>query len=358
MPACVFSNKKVDLSGGINPAREYVLADRPTTPQMRDACNIWLEEENGEFAIRLGIEAVAEEWDSQMVWLDIAFADGRVLSYRDERVNKPHSAIDANGLPTIRGAGDARFQCIKPFEKWTGQFKGLVPETTASDLAEVIWPDKPPMVQVDLNFEMNMAVPPWEPGSLLDEKEQEIMKGEQGDFISPRYEQLFRSVGVMTIGDKHYDFSGNGLRIRRQGVRILTGFWGHCWQSAVFPSGKAFGFNTFPPRDDGTPNYNEGFVYDGSGVLKPARAIQIPWITELNPRGDNVSCVLETADGEVVIEGETFINVRSRYKTDLSAMFGPNMPIIQQAHARYRWDGEETVGMVERSSLPHLFTDR
>ena len=52
-----------------------------------------------------------------------------------------------------------------------------------------------------------------------------------------------------------------GLRIRRQGVRRLEGFWGHCWQSALFPSGRAFGYIAYPPRPDGQPTFNEGYLY-------------------------------------------------------------------------------------------------
>lgn len=338
----------IDLSGGIDPAREWVMAERPATEGMRDAVNVWIEEENGAFAMRIGVEALAEEWESQLVWLDIAFPDGRVFNLRDE--NGPtHSALDEQGNPTIRGSGGVSFRCVKPFEQWDVHFEGRVPETSAMDLIREVWPDEPPMSNVAFDISMHMAVPPWAPGSML-KSAKELVEGEQGTFISPRYEQLFRCAGSMKIGEQSYQFKGNGLRIRRQGIRKFEGFWGHCWQSAVFPSGKAFGFNSFPPRDDGKPSYNEGYVFDGSGVLKPARAIQIPWMDALNPHGDDVSCVLETEDGNVTIEGVTFINLRSRAPGQLP----PSFPIVQQAHARYQWDGEETVGMVERSSKPEI----
>ena len=62
----------IDLTGGLSIEREYVFAERPG-PEVRDACNVWLEEENGAFAMRIGIEAVAEDWDNHEIWLDIAF---------------------------------------------------------------------------------------------------------------------------------------------------------------------------------------------------------------------------------------------------------------------------------------------
>lgn len=63
----------------------------------------------------------------------------------------------------------------------------------------------------------------------------------------PRYEQLFRATGSMEVAGRRQDFSGSELRIRRQGVRRLEGFWGHCWQSALFGSGRAFGYIAYPP---------------------------------------------------------------------------------------------------------------
>ncbi len=354
LPRFSMADMATDLSGGIDQKRELVLAERPQTPAMRDAVNVWIEEENAAFAMRIGVEALAEKWDNQLVWLDIGFPDGRVLNLRDEN-GKTHSALGKDGRPTVRGSGGVRFQCLDPFRHWQVTFSGRMPESTATELIQQVWPDKPVMTDVEFDIHMHMAVPPWMPGSMLKDDDKAAFEGEQGEFISPRYEQLFRCYGTMRIGKDVYNFSGPGLRIRRTGVRKLRGFWGHCWQSAVFPGGKAFGFNTFPPKGDGTPTYNEGYVFDGSGVLKPARAIKIPWLTELNPAGDDVSCTLETEDGIVSIEGATFINLRSRVPKGLTP---PGFPVVQQAHARYRWDGEDTVGMIERSSLPEVFTSK
>jgi hypothetical protein len=49
----------------------------------------------------------------------------------------------------------------------------------------------------------------------------------------------------------------------------------------------------------------------------------------------------------VAIDGTTFVNCRSRGHSTLP----PSFPIVQQSHARYRWDGEEACGMIERSTL-------
>jgi hypothetical protein len=335
----------IDLSGGLPPERDYVFAERPG-PEVRDAVNVWLEEENGAFAMRIGIEAVAEEWDRHELWLDLAYPDGRVISAR-ERGNS-HPAVGPEGKPTILGTGPLTFRCVEPFKLWTVSLKPHpITELTAAQLIADEYPDQPPMRTVAFEIEIEPAVPPLVSGTLT-AASAELMSGEQGSFISPRFEQLCRAKGYLEVDGERRAFKGQVLRIKRQGVRKFEGFWGHNWQSCLFPSGKAFGVNVFPPRADGKPSFNEGFVFDGDGTLKPARAVQIPWMRKLHQSGEDVPLVLETEDGQRhSIEGTTFINCRSRGHSVLPASF----PIVQQAHARYRWNGEEATGMIERSTL-------
>ena len=335
----------IDLTGGIDPGRELILAARPEEDGIRDAVNVWIEADDGAFGMRIGIEALAEEWDAHDVWLDVAFADGRVLSLRDRF--QPHSAIDEQGQATVRGAGPVRFQCIEPFRLWTINFKGQAAVTSATDLIQEIWPDDPSMAAVEFDIEMSMAVPPWASGTLLKEAGASL-KGEQGQFMSPRYEQLFRARGSLQINDEIHNFTACGLRIRRQGFRKFEGFWGHCWQSAVFPSGRAFGFNVYPPAPDGSTSFNEGFIFTGEGALIPARVVEAPWLVRLNASGDDVPVVLETDQERITIAGTSFINLRSRAHVQLP----PDFPIIQQSHVRFQWDNEVSVGMMERSSMP------
>jgi hypothetical protein len=334
----------IDLSGGLPVEREYFFDSRPE-PEVRDAINVWLEEENAEFAMRIGIERVAEEWDDPELWLDIAFPDGRVISGRE--VGAAPAATDADGRPTVMGCGPLLFRCIEPFRRWTISFSPhAVRELTARQLIDRDYPQDPPMREVSFEIEIRPVVPPLISGTLATASS-DLMSGQQGSFISPRYEQLCRATGSLTIDGERRTFAAPLLRIKRQGVRKFEGFWGHCWMSALFPSGRAFGVNVFPPRADGQPSFNEGFVFDGDGALKPARAIQAPWMRELLVAGEDVPLVLETADGLVEIAGTTFINCRSPGASVLPAGY----PIVQQAHARYRWGDETAVGMIERSTF-------
>jgi hypothetical protein len=122
---------------------------------------------------------------------------------------------------------------------------------------------------------------------------------------------------------------------------------------------------------DGESTFNEGYVFLGDdgddgddggadagrrdGGLVPARVVEAPWLTELQPLGQDVSLVLETADGTVRIEGETVLSTFDVFHDDDTEAIKalkqemPDFPALQQAGVRYRWDGEETYGMLERS---------
>ena len=84
--------------------------------------------------------------------------------------------------------------------------------------------------------------------------------------------------------------------------------------------------------------------------------VEAPWLTRLRPSGEDVSVVLETADGVERIEGETVLSTHditdpSEVPEELLAkMANWTFPALQQAGVRYRWKGEETYGMLERSS--------
>ncbi|GGB96286.1 hypothetical protein GCM10011494_13480 [Novosphingobium endophyticum] len=340
-----------DLSGGLAAEREYVLDARPEDG-VRDAVNVWIEEESGAFATRVGIEAVAEQWDRHEMWLDVAFADGRLYSRRGDGETQP--AAGPGGKPTVRATGPLRFECVEPFRRWTVTFKGQVAVTSAREIMEN--PDFRVKAWADIAFfiQMDMAAPPWQPGTMTPEAAA-AMAGKQGQFMSPRYEQLFRCTGSLTIDGETRTFAANGLRIRRTGFRAFAGFSGHCWMSAVFPSGRAFGLNAYPPRDDGEPTYAEAWVIDSDGRRIGARPVELPWLRKLVTGGEPVPLVLETLEGKrIAIDGVTFANTRSRGGHVLPPDWPKDWPIVQQSHAFYTWDGERTTGMIERSSKPSV----
>jgi hypothetical protein len=343
----------IDLTGGIDPAREYMFAERPDNPEMRDSVSFWVFDDRGQVGLpRVGIEAVAANWDAHGLQVNLAFPDGRVYRLREDAASWPVEGAD--GKPTTLGAGPLAFTCVEPFNVWTMTFDGQAVQTSSADL--VAGRKDGPLVDLQFDVEAKPAVPPWVQGALQPDASSALTTSIEGDLMGgPRYEQLFAATGAVRVGGTEHAFTGSGLRIRRQGVRKLEGFWGHCWQSALFGSGRAFGYIAYPPRPDGQPTFNEGYLFDGDGELIGARVVEAPWLTKLQPFGEDVSVVLATADGTVRIEGETVVSTHditdpSEIAADqLAKLANWTFPALQQAGVRYRWDGEETYGMLERS---------
>jgi hypothetical protein len=176
---------------------------------------------------------------------------------------------------------------------------------------------------------------------------------DEGDLMGHpwRFEQLCRASGVVRVGEEESTIEGGANRIRRQSIRRLATLRGHAWQAALFPSGRGFGCIAYPPRDDGKDTYNEGYVFEGDGDLVPARVVQAPWLRGLAAKGDDVTCVFETADGRIVIvSGETALSTFMIMPPDV----GGGGLQLQQAIVRYSWDVEESVGMLERSTAAAL----
>jgi len=350
----------MDLTGGIAREREYVFAERPDDPEMRDSASFWVVDDAGRVALpRVGIEAVAANWETHGLQVNVAFADGRVYRLRADGPSWPPAGPD--GRPTVLGAGPLAFRCVDPFDTWTMSFDGQAVQTSTFDLME--GRHDGPVVDVAFEVEAVMAVQPWIQGSLVPEAGAALATSIEGGLMGgPRYEQLFRATGTLRIGADESDggasleFGATGLRIRRQGVRHLAGFWGHCWQSALFPSGRAFGYIAYPRRDDGVATFNEGYVFERDGELVAAKVVSAPWLTELRALGQDVSLVLETEGRRVEIEGETVMATFDihhddrTFSTDAMKAEMPSFPALQQAAVRYRWDGEECYGMLERSS--------
>ncbi|WP_374157232.1 hypothetical protein ACEWX3_18030 [Mycobacterium sp. G7A2] len=342
-----------DLAGGIDAGREYVFAERPDDTDMRDSASFWVFDDSGAVGLpRIGIEAVAAHWGSHQIQVNLAFPDGRVYRLRD---NAPaRSPFAPDGTPAVLGAGPIAFRCVEPFDVWTVAFDGHAIQTTSADL--IAGRKTGPLVNLRFAIEARMAAPPWAQGALRTDADTQLKTSIAGDLMGgPRYEQLFRAAGSVEVAGECHDLTGSGLRIRRQGVRRLEGFWGHCWQSALFGSGRGFGYIAYPPRPDGEPAFNEGYLFDGDGPLIPARVVSAPWLSRLQSVGEDVSLVLETERGTVRIAGETVLS--NHEITDpkdvppdvLATMANWTFPALQQAGVRYRWDDEETIGMLERS---------
>jgi hypothetical protein len=314
---------------------------------MQEGINWWLWDDAGNFGIpRLAVEAYAPDWDNQQILLNFFEPNSRLL--RNWEFAPAHKVIGPSGKASHFGCGGLSFDCIEPFRRYRARYSGAAMEANFAEMAVPEFSTQR-LAALSFDIEAEAAIPPWVQGSLSSDAVERMARGTvEGEFMGgDRLEQLCRVKGTINYDGKARSFTGGALRVRRAGVRSITGFWGHCWQSALFPSGKAFGYIAYPPRPDGKPSYNEGFVYLGEGKLLPARASHSPWLKDFRFSGEDAGLMLETADGKQYrIGGETFGGMPS------IGAIEKKFPPLLQSIVRYRWDGEEAFGMMERSNLP------
>ena len=329
--------------------KDYAFPSCPDDPEMRESTSIWLVEDNGAFAFpRCGVEAEAKCWDDRMFQVNLAFADGRVLIGPGR--GGAHVPFGASGKPTIIGAGPIRFECLEQFKRWSVSFEGDAADGHVRDqMAQALDQTKRTPVKFDVALEM--VTPAWvqETGTLdFSKMSAAEIADAQSMGIGFRFEHLFRANGTLEVDGIARAFKATGLRIKRQSARPLAGFRGHCWQSCLFPSGKAFGYIAYPPREDGSVTYNDGYVFDGSRMIS-AKVVDAPWLRRVVPSGDGVSLTLESELGLTRIAGETVLSTFRIGNPDL-----PGMMHLQQAAVRYTWGGETAFGMIERSDQAEL----
>jgi hypothetical protein len=337
----------VDLTGRLAEDREFVFAEQPDEPEMRESVNAWVWDNGSDVGMpRIGVEAVADQWETHEIQVNIGTGDGRVFNVRDS--GPVHQPLGPDGRPRVLGAGLLSFELIEPFRHWKMRLDGETNQSTVANqiAGESPGPGRP--VDVEIEIDITAAVPPWENGALLPEAKRVLDEQDEGALMGgPRFEQLSRATGRARIGQKEYPIEGGALRVRRQGIRRLGTFRGHAWQSALFPSGRGFGYIVYPPREDGLPTYNEGYIFDGDGDLIPAWVVEAPWLRRLTPKDEDVSVVLESERGTTRIDGRSLM---SNFTVMGGVGANPDFPVLQQAIAHYTWDGESANGMMERST--------
>lgn len=334
------------LSGGLSPEHELFFPTKPENPEMRESTSIWMFDDAGRFGFpRIGIEAEASSWENRLYSANFALADGRLLV--DLNRGAAPSPLDADGWPTLLGAGPLEFRMIEPFRRWQVTFDGTAAIGTTQEKIDGTFRLNN-RVPVKLAVDLEMVTPGWVQDN-QPEKVALMSPEDRADAESMgvgwRIEHLFRAEGTFTVDGAEETFSASGSRVKRQSVRPLGGFRGHVWQSALFPDGSAFGYIAYPPGPDGR-TYNDGYIYR-NGRMVPARATRLPWLREFVASGDDATVELESEFGIDRIEGETLFSHFDFHNPEM----GGGRFSLHQTGVRYSWDGQTAYGMMERSFL-------
>jgi hypothetical protein len=298
----------------------------------------------------MGIEAEGHSWDNRRVQGNFSFADGRVIN--GAGVGPAHSPFGPDGKPTVLGAGAISFRCIEPFKRWSMHWHGPARDGTLDQQIHGGFGSSG-TVDIALDVEMEMVTPAWVQENATDTSAMsEIDKANAGAMgLGYRFEHHFLASGTYTVGGETFTFKGRGTRIHRQSIRSLTGFFGHCWLSALFPNGDAFGCLAYPPREGSGDaySYNEAVIYK-DGRMIPARIVSAPFLRRIIPSDDDVTVELESELGRTVIGGKTALSTFRIGNPDIGGLN------LQQGGALFRWGDQEAYGMVERSTHESLTT--
>lgn len=337
------------LAGGLAPEMDLVLPSQPEDPEMRESISVWLFDDEGRFAFpRMGIEAESHSWDNRRVQGNFSFADGRVIN--GAGMGPAHSPIGPDGKPSVLGAGAISFRCVDPFRRWTMHWHGPARDGTVDEQIHGTFGTRG-TVDVNLDVEMEMVTPAWVQENSADTSQMtEIEKANAGAMgLGYRLEHHFLATGTYTVGGETFAFKGRGTRIHRQSIRNMTGFFGHCWLSAVFPNGDAFGCLAYPPREGSGEDfsYNDAVLYK-DGRMIPAKIVAAPFLRRITPSGDNVRVELESELGRTVIEGTTALSTFRIGNPDIGGLN------LHQGGALFRWGDQQAYGMVERSTHESL----
>jgi hypothetical protein len=333
------------MTGGADPLLDEMTASPPTSEAFREGVSIWVWDNDGHFFFpRIGVEAVGATW-TRSYDTALCMADpkgGLVLAFGPY---PPLDVMDARGRPRVLGAGPLRFECLTPFELWRVRFDG---RAVIADVDGYLRGGEPkplpgcghPELNMRVSIDAVSAAPPWFQGT--HEPDGHHVPGER------RFEQLCEVEGTVELeGEPPVSFRGGALRVHRKGGdrNNYGDFYGHCWQSALFPSGRAFGFIHYRSGPDGAPRYREGWVREGDQV-RSARVDGTPWLEDVRHAGEDVSFTLETGES-IRIAGVTVASsIRPPRHTDVGTTF----PVLHSGIARYRWQDEESFGMIERSA--------
>ncbi|MCE7796717.1 hypothetical protein LWE61_09105 [Sphingobium sufflavum] len=311
---------------------------------MRDSATIWVIDQGGELALpRVTFDGIGESWERPWLQLNFVHADGRTLRIWDQVPG--NVACDDAGNAAIRGVGPLAIQCLEPFRRWTFAFDGIANQSTTAEERAGSRSDR--TMPLSFAVEAQMAAPPWLMGGLSADAAARMQACDASALMGGvRYEQICRLTGTVSFDGRTYPIDATGMRVRRQGVRNMGAALGHCQHSALFPSGKAFGAIVMAPGPEGPDAFNEAFLLTADGRKIAARIVSAPWMTHLQDSGDDASLLLESEWGRVRIEGTTLLTMFDHHNFEMAAT-----SILHQGTARYIWDGEETIGLIERCTL-------
>jgi hypothetical protein len=332
-----------DLSSGLEPEKEAVVAERPAEPFWAENLLFALYDPTSDLGFWLHLGSVPNEWD---MWEDrvlVSLPEGEGLLtmwayYRTPQEKKPAGA-------------NLAFQCIEPFRRWKVTFDGFAQHVADADMQKGLAPDSlRRRLVIDLDIEC--VTPVW------DAHTSAHAKGGKGEMTSQswakeHYEQLYRARGTVRVQDKDYPIEGTGWRDHSRGPRGgNTGepWGGHVIAGCLFPSDRAFIFSS-SWRPDGVITLEGGCVVDPDGTFHQAEVLNPPRLTSLQMSGETLPIHLRWDGGEAKLAMQTRRSIWTSMQKRLAVgkdLDGPGLMYVLN-FGPCEWDGEVGQVYIERS---------
>ena len=339
-----------DPTGAMTPEDDLCLLEQPPgTVGYGENHAFWFFDAAGKVHGYNHISALQSWYElrSERNWLILP--DGRVLYNANEGTQTRKRRV---------GGANLTFDCVDPFRRWSVDYLGTMRISSSEELAAGPAVEGPRCI-VDLHLDVETAAAPWTYGALsagVDAPASKFIGGH-------RYEQLCRVSGRLRTDDgDDIRIEGTGVRTHRRGPRDMHGWHGHCWQTALFPSGRGFGLQQIPDQDgpDGraAPAWTEACVLD-RGRIVTAEVVEAAWLTDLSPRGETVSVRLRSRLGEHVITGEVLGNsfrtihaagAPGRFLREFGVWGDAGSYVLRQGACLWSMEGETAPGHIEGST--------
>ncbi|HEY1973979.1 MAG TPA: hypothetical protein VGH89_38935 [Pseudonocardia sp.] len=238
-------------------------------------------------------------------------------------------------------SGNLTWSVHEPPRKWSMHFDGMArPITRAAATAGFVGDGPTELLSMDLHI--TAAGPVWSLEHALG------VPGARQSFASLHLQQAVHVQGAVRTRRHNVDIDHVAVRDHSAGARDYAGLLGDHWTTCPLPDGRVLSaLNLW--QTVGAPSISTGFLVDGD-TLHPVGNITVERLA--SPGGDPERLGMDF-DGP---DGRTHIDISLQHSMVFTLTEPIGMPlgtdhtglITVQGPARYRLNGQETLGWLER----------